>query len=234
MRLRGAILFVLVAGLGALVTVRAPAVLAWICPACYGLETVAPGLHVDPAMTLRERAALQSALVEARRRVAAFYGSLERAPTLLVCTTEACDAKLGGGAAAARAFADFFIHLSARGTDATTIAHELAHIELHARVGLFRTLTGRIPLWFDEGLAEVVAANPATLPGGNCRVAPGADLPSSHADWAARAFLPGSTLYAEAACAVARWLNTRGGRREALRYMEAADWDPARFIGRPD
>lgn len=234
MRLRGAILFVLVAGLGALATVRAPAVLAWICPACYGLETVAPGLHVDPAMTLRERAALQSALVEARRRVAAFYGSLQRSPTLLVCTTEACDAKLGAGPAAARAFADLFIHLSARGANVTTIAHELAHIELHARVGFFRTLTGRIPVWFDEGLAEVVAQDPVSLRAGGCRVIPGTDLPAGHADWAARAFVPGSTLYAEAACAVARWIDSRGGRREALRHMEAAGWDPARFIGRPD
>lgn len=235
MRLRGAFLLVIAVGVAAATYVRAPAVLAWICPGCYGLVELEPGLHADPAMTLPERASLQSSVNEARRLVAGFFGSYDRDPTLLICTTAECDERLGSGDAAARAFGDQFIHVSRFGANTTTLAHEFAHIELHARVGLVRFFTGKLPAWFDEGMA-VVASRDADalrisgfgLP--RCRVEPAGPLPTRRSEWNHSASGLDSTLYPQAACAVVRWIEAQGGRRDALRAMEAAGWDPARFL----
>ena len=41
----------------------------------------------------------------------------------------------------------------------------------------------------------------------------------------------GDTLYAEAGCAVLRWIERHGGRRLALQRMQQAGWDPDIFLG---
>ncbi len=235
MKRLSAFLFVLAAAFGAVLVVRAPAVLAWACPRCYGLDEVRDGLHVDPRMTLPERAALQSALSEGRRRVSAFFGPLEGDPTFLVCATADCDARLGGADARARAFGTFFVALSASGRDATVIAHELAHIELHRRVGFLRYVTGAVPVWFNEGLAVVASRDPVSLRVTGtrlaCRVEPRDTLPEGHADWSHATARPGDTVYAEAGCAVLHWIERQGGRRLALQRMQDAGWDPEIFLG---
>lgn len=235
MRLSGALLFVAAAALGAALVVRAPAAVAWVCPSCYGLVELRPGLHVDPAMTLPERAALTSAINEGKRRVASFFGRYEHDPTLLVCTTDECDARLGGRGAAARAFGARFIHVSPRGSTATTMAHEFAHVELHARIGFWNSISGELPAWFDEGIAVIASrdADDMRLSGiglPRCRVEPLEPLPVRRREWARRAFEPGSTLYAQAGCKVLRWIERHGGRRGALAHMDAAGWDPGRFL----
>ena len=78
-----------------------PALAAYACPACYGLERVTSTLYVEAAMPAQDRAKLQDTIVAAEARVAGFYGSFEGHPTLLACMTEACDRKLGGARRAA-------------------------------------------------------------------------------------------------------------------------------------
>ena len=236
MRLSNAISFVLAVGLGAAALVYAPAVLAWLCPRCYGLVEVRPGLYADPAMTLVQRAALQSEIDDARRRMTAFFGPVERVPVYLVCVTEACDRKLGAGDTAARAFGDRFIHVTRNGLSARVIAHEMAHVEVNARVGIWRHLTGDFPAWFNEGLAVVVSRDAQALRVGpmgrpRCRVEPRGALPVRRADWRRRSGAEGWRLYAEAGCAVLRWIEANGGRSLALRALDEAGWDGALISG---
>jgi hypothetical protein len=40
-----------------------PAVAAYACPSCYGLERVTGGLFVDPAMSIEDRRMLQETIV---------------------------------------------------------------------------------------------------------------------------------------------------------------------------
>ena len=49
--------------------------------------------------------------------------------------------------------------LSPRGLNAVITSHELTHIELHHRIGSFRSWR-TIPAWFDEGLAVLVSEDP--------------------------------------------------------------------------
>ena len=49
--------------------------------------------------------------------------------------------------------------LSPRGLDMVMAAHELSHIELHNRVGVFRSWR-ETPGWFDGGFAVLVSEDP--------------------------------------------------------------------------
>ena len=193
-----------------------PAVAAYVCPSCYGLQRVTGSLFVDPAMSVEDRTRLQEVVALAAVQVADFYGSFDRQPTVLACATEECDRKLGGKGARANTYGTTFIRLSPRGLNQTILAHEFSHVELHARIGLFRFLMGAVPAWFDEGLAVIVADDarylrPGTTSTTRCSAEPGGDLPSSPFKWArAAGKTPG--LYAQAACRVMRWMEENDGK----------------------
>ena len=53
-----------------------PAVAAYACPSCYGLQRVTGSLFVDPAMSVEDRTRLQEVVALAAVQVADFYGSL--------------------------------------------------------------------------------------------------------------------------------------------------------------
>jgi len=192
-----------------------PAVAAYVCPGCYGLKRVADSLFVDRAMSVEERTKLQETVARAAAQVAAFYGSFDQHPTLLVCATEECDRRLGGKGARAVTYGTTFIRLSPRGLNQTILAHELSHAELHARIGRLRLLTGALPAWFDEGLAVIVSDDarylgPGTTSATRCLAEPDGDLPSGPFQWGpAAGKTPG--LYAQAACRVMRWMEENGG-----------------------
>ena len=73
-----------------------PAVAAYVCPSCYGLERVTGSLFVEPAMSVEDRRTLQETVARAVAQVASFYGSFDRQPILLACASGDCDRKLGG------------------------------------------------------------------------------------------------------------------------------------------
>src|SRR3974390_2690934 len=81
-----------------------PALAAYACPGCYGLERVTPELYVEAAMPAGERLKLLEVIAAAEIRVARFYGSFEGHPILLACMSEACDHMLGGRGARATAY----------------------------------------------------------------------------------------------------------------------------------
>jgi hypothetical protein len=197
------------------VPLLSPAMAAYACPSCYGLLRITSSLFVDPAMSVEARTKLQEAISRAAVQVAAFYGSFDQAPTLLVCATKECDHKLGGRGARANTYGTTFIRVSPDGLNQTILAHEFSHVELHTRIGLMRFLTGAIPAWFDEGLAVIVSDDarylkPGTISAMRCLAEPEGGLPSSLSQWR---LLAGKTpsLYAQAACGVMRWMEANGG-----------------------
>ena len=210
--------------LGAL-ALLAPASIAYACPACYGLARVAPGLHVERGAPAEDVRALREDVGEARDRVAAFYGGRTAEPTILACHGEACDARLGGTGARAQAFGARFVHLSPRGWSGTILAHELAHIELHARIGFRAMALETLPAWFDEGLAVIVSRDGRHLDFSEdgsivCRATPDGALPETRAAWGREAGSGGRPLYAMAACRVAGWLEAEGGAPAVLALVD--------------
>lgn len=200
-----------------------PVLAAYACPACYGLERIAPALYVEAAMPDQGRAALKAAIAAGEARVASFYGSYGARPALLACATEACDRKLGGRGARATAYTmpgGTIIRFSPRGLNETIIAHEFSHAELHRRIGIWRLFMGAVPAWFDEGVAVIVSNDDRYLkPGADgperCTVQPDGPLPASHFEWGAAAGkTPG--LYAQAACKTLLWLEANGGWQGVL------------------
>jgi len=195
-----AVLLAAVAGL----VLAFPAVAATTCPGCYGLEQVRPRLHVEPGVGEAQRRQVVDAVEEGRRRVAEFFGGLRSDPAFLACVTDACYARIGGGGERGIAVLNRAVMLSPRGIDPVIAAHELAHVELHARLG-----SASVPQWFDEGLAVLVADDPRYLlpegAGDRCRVAPSGPLPDTLDGWL-RAAGADRQVYAQAACAASRLL----------------------------
>src|SRR5262249_27820299 len=105
------------------VPLLSPAVAAYACPSCYGLLRLTGSLFVDPAMSVEGTTKLQETISRATVQVAAFYGSFEHAPTLLVCATKECDHRLGGKGAKANTYGTTFIRVSPDGLNQTILAH---------------------------------------------------------------------------------------------------------------
>ncbi|MBM0207369.1 hypothetical protein JNW90_33610 [Micromonospora sp. STR1s_5] len=209
-----------------------PAIATAGCPSCYGFVDAGDRVFIERGTTPDRRAQIRTVIAEAQDRVRGFYGSLDARPRILICATQDCYEWFGGRSRGV-AVLDWVLVLSPRGTDAVIAAHELAHIELHSRVGLLGTLTRAVPQWFDEGLAVVVSDDPRYLTSDaredRCRVEPDGAMPSSRAAWIESAESAG--LYAKAACRVSRWLHGHGGREAVLRTIaalaRAADFEQA-------
>ena len=140
----------LLTGCGALHNAR-----MWF-PAASGMDEVTAGLYVEPAMTAQQRQALQQQIELGRAQVEAFYGSITTAPYFVACVTAQCDVRFGSYGELATAFGDVAIRLSLNRRLPRLVAHEWSHAELYRRVGGWRHI-GKIPRWFDEGVAVVVA-----------------------------------------------------------------------------
>lgn len=208
----------LIAGTIFAVIFEAPAAAAYVCPSCYGLEKLESGLYIESGASVRDIADLKSRIAIAKQRLGEFYPNLAAAPTLLVCVSPGCGARLGGKGAKAMTYGVFFVRVSPDGRNETILAHELAHVELHDRIGNLALLRGALPAWFDEGLAVIVSRDERYLtPNAAAKVDCGAqdagDLPVSSRDWRRQAGAATRPLYALAACRVLEWMDARGGKK---------------------
>ena len=102
-------------------------------------------------MTPKQRREFLKTLSLSKSRISAFFGDIEGSPKVFACSTEDCFISHGGVCAKGKAYGDSMLLLSPRGLNTVIVGHELSHIELHSRVGTFRSWRA-IPSWFDEGL----------------------------------------------------------------------------------
>jgi hypothetical protein len=185
---------------------------AIVCPTCFGFVPIGDDIFVESTMSETARRDAAATLPKSRERVRAFYGVLLREPRVFICATEDCYRRYAGGGSRGTAFLDRALILAPDPATVPIAAHELSHIELHARIGLFATVRDALPRWFDEGLAVNVSDDPRyLLPGtgrARCRMRADDALPASRSDWLEAA---DGRLYAISACRVAEWLAARNG-----------------------
>lgn len=210
----------LVGALVVLATVQ-PVLAAAACPACFGFEPIDRSAFIDRSATPDQRARARTMVQAAERTVGAFYGGQRSDPRLFVCTTEACYRRVGGGGSHGMAILDLALFLSPQGLSDTIAAHELAHVELHARLGRLATLRRDIPQWFDEGVAVVISQDPryplAASPQA-CAEAMQGDLPTTRGAWVHDA--QHDRLYAKAAQRIGCWMSAHGGAVAVAQLIE--------------
>jgi hypothetical protein len=181
-----------------------PAMAAIACPRCLGFEPATGHLYIERGASQSDRTSVENAIAAGEDRVTAFYRERRGDPIILACVSEACYRRLGGGESRGQAYATLALILSPRGISTAIAAHELSHIELHTRLGLWRTIRHVVPPWFDEGLAVVVSDDRRylTAPGSGdrCRVADDGSAPPADPDG----------FYAVAGCRVSRWMAAHG------------------------
>ncbi|TMR96295.1 hypothetical protein [Nonomuraea basaltis] len=210
----GAVTVVLLTAAAALTAIAFPSVAAITCPGCYGLERLQPGLYAEPGLPQHQRRHVTEAVEQANKRVRDYFGGRRRSPDILVCLSEDCYRRIGGGRERGIAVLNRSVMLSPRGVDPVIASHELTHVELRARLD-----GAEVPQWFDEGLAVLVSDDPRYLvpTGDRCLLDSRRPLPATLDDWL-RAASADPQLYAEAACKVSRWAGTNGGK-EAVRTL---------------
>ena len=125
-------------------------------PKAAGLDEVDAQLYVEPAMSVEQRQEVRRQITAGRAAVERFYGDVTTSPYFVACLTPECDDRFGSYGQRAAAYGDLAILLSAKGLSAPLVSHEWSHAELYRRVGGWWYVR-KIPRWFDEGVAVVVA-----------------------------------------------------------------------------
>lgn len=211
-----------------LVAYSYPVAAAVVCPGCYGMQRVHSHLIVDKGMPAAMRRQLQIDAEQAASVVSSFYGTFERQPILVGCSTEECDWNIGGRGAYAITISTpiaTILRLSPRGLAPTILAHEFSHVELQRRIGTRALLTGAFPTWFDEGIAVLVSEddrylNPGRAASERCIRNTQGPLPTTPFEWG-RVAGSDHMIYADAACRVLHWMEANGGREGVLQAIAA-------------
>ncbi|WP_188196186.1 hypothetical protein [Nonomuraea sp. SYSU D8015] len=212
----GAVTTLLLAAAVAATAIAFPSVAATTCPGCYGLERLRPGLYAEPGLPPAARRHVTEVVEQAGKRVSDFFGGRKSSPDVLVCLSEDCYRRIGGGRERGIAVLNRSVMLSPRGVDPVIASHELTHVELHARLG-----GADVPQWFDEGLAVLVSDDPRYLAptGDRCLRDSRRPLPATLEEWL-RAASADPLLYADAACRVSRQAGTNGGEQAVRTLVE--------------
>ncbi|MHB1619978.1 MAG: hypothetical protein ACYCTY_08375 [Sulfuricella sp.] len=143
--------------LGCSSTVRGVKTLA---PTWFGFVEISKDIYVNVEMPPPQRIEVLKTVNAAQARVSQFFGGLDGHPRIFACSSEKCFVTNGHGATPkGQAYGSSALMLSPSGLNVVIISHELTHIELHTRVGAFRSWRS-IPAWFDEGLAVLVSQDP--------------------------------------------------------------------------
>ncbi|MDI6102413.1 hypothetical protein QLQ12_27720 [Actinoplanes sp. NEAU-A12] len=193
-------------GIGATV-LAAPSIAAIACPQCYGLTGLGAGVYAE-----HDDDRYRRMVAAADQRIGAFYGERTADARVLICATKDCYAGLGGGGEKGRAFGRWALMLSPDGANETIATHELAHLELHRRLG---SAYGEVPDWFDEGLAVLISDDARYLKPASeadrCRLPYPEAATIVDTDWAVATAGGSDRGYLLAGCVVSRWVSERGG-----------------------
>ncbi|MBN3728415.1 hypothetical protein G3N92_30090, partial [Burkholderia sp. Ac-20379] len=157
--LNGIVALVLAALAGGLAA-SVPAAAAAICPSCFGFVKAAPALYLERDATAADAARARAVVEAGRQRVRAFWGDTTAAPRVLVCVSDACFRRMGGGTRRALSLYDRVVVLSPRATDPQSVAHPFAAVEFEHRLGPFALADGRAPAWLGDSLATISAGTP--------------------------------------------------------------------------
>jgi hypothetical protein len=193
------------------VAIASPAVAATACPECYGLSSVGSGAYAEQD-DLRYR----QIMAMADQQITTFYGSRESHPRVLLCATDSCYHRIGGGREDWQAIRNWSLLLSPASLNVIIATHELSHVEFHYRLGSARS---KVPQWFDEGLAVNVSGDPRYLgpPGPDrCLLPYDQAVAITTEDWHTAGLDGDDTPYRQAACVVNRWLSGNGGSPAVL------------------
>ncbi|BAU28055.1 hypothetical protein DFP93_101131 [Aneurinibacillus soli] len=114
------------------------------------MKQIAPDIYVDPHMSTKKQGILLRDIHTARERVSRLFGSIEAEPVLILSDSiDTLRRYTSGSAQTYSSAAGIIIVLGPDGLNVPIISHELTHAELYHRVG-------KVPAWFDEGLAMMV------------------------------------------------------------------------------
>lgn len=177
-------------------------------------------MWVDDKAQPSEIAAAKANLAAARARLGRFYPALTARPKWLFCLSQTCAARFAKGA---RAFTwvDWFVFVTPRGNSVTVLTHEMAHAELHHRIGMIAFLRHRVPAWFDEGLAVWISRDTrfVDVQDGKVTGCTAKGLPEPPADPRLFLHLAGDrtrAVYTASACKAGAWLAAHGGASGVL------------------
>ncbi len=123
----------------------------WAGVTCYG-----EGVCTDDPARLPEAISLKN---EAMSFVTAWAGPFEATPTMVFCTTAACEESFGFKGNAAYNVGAKALVVASRGWKPYFIRHELIHCVQVKRIGGFRMLL-RTPVWLIEGMAYSASQDP--------------------------------------------------------------------------
>jgi len=124
-----------------------------------GMVRIAPNIYVDPEMSATKHQQFLQVVKQSKSSISSFFGGMQSNPGIYACTTKPCFRKFGGIPAKAKAIGDDKVLLSLEALNKVTLTHELAHVELHKRLGSAH-VWNKVPMWFDEGLAVLACKDP--------------------------------------------------------------------------
>lgn len=196
----------------------------YLCPACSGFRQVAPQIYVDQQATDEQIDAALQDLATAEGMVLDFYPERMSDPVWLLCLSGDCGMR-SLPRPLAIAYMNLFVFVYPDGATPTILAHELAHAELHERVGSNRRFFSQaVPTWFDEGLAVYISQDTRYLDieAGvvtSCKAGDWAQPPSDQRTFRRLGATEAEAIYTASACQVIDWLEHHGGAEAVLSLL---------------
>ena len=115
------------------------------------MEAISEKVFVDVAMDSTTRRRFLASIDSAKVLTRSAFGALLADPKIIGCSTETCFQEFGEKYPKANAYHHWWILVSPRGLNSYIVAHELAHTELHRRIGftghILTTLIGKTKVW---------------------------------------------------------------------------------------
>lgn len=119
-------------------------------------EKLVDNLYVPRSMKAEDIDMTLKAYEEAQERNTKLFGGLVGEPTIIITTedSQAIDFRGNYVGATHNSVFGLYVIIGPDGLNVDVLSHELAHSELSARVGWYKT--NKIPIWFNEGIATQV------------------------------------------------------------------------------
>ena len=130
------------------------------------LPLVCKGIYVDPALTAAEREQVKVWYGSSFRAIRSVFGDAVTSPPVLVqCLSKECIAQFSPEGGRSHAVIDPpTVYLNGVGPMTPgTITHEMVHVVIGTKAK--KSTGGRVPTWFDEGVATFLGDNVECAPG---------------------------------------------------------------------